>query len=242
MNEEKPMYDPREIVEILQRAGDIAQESYLQVSASWKENRTYVTEADLKVQEYLKGEFDRRFPDDGIIAEENDLRKPPKSGDRFWIIDPIDGTASFVAGLPVWGTAIGLIEHNKPLAGFFYLPAAGDLFYTQPEGRVMRNGKAVRLKDPGEFHPETALLALSRLHRHFTIDAQFPGKLRSLGSSVAHLCYLAAGCADGAFLWNVHLWDIAAGLAMLANNGGVIRGLGGRRFALAGLLDGEQQA
>lgn len=189
----------------------------------------------------MKGEFDRRFPDDGIIAEENDLRKEPKSGSRFWVIDPIDGTASFVVGLPVWGIAIGLIEHNKPIAGFFYLPATDDVFYTQPDGRVMRNGKTVRLKEPEVFHPETALLALSRLHRHFAIDANFPGKLRSLGSSVAHLCYLAAGCADGAFLWNVHLWDIVAGLALLVNNGGIIRGLEGEQFDLSGLLDGKKQ-
>jgi myo-inositol-1(or 4)-monophosphatase len=227
------------IVEIIKHAGRIALDHFLEVEPSWKADRTYVTEADLAVQEYVREALARHFPEDGIIAEENDLQAMPSSGTRIWVIDPIDGTASFSAGLPVWGVAIALLEAGEPVAGYFYAPVTGDLIHTTPAGRVVRNGEVREIRPPAPFHRETSLFIASRLHRYYTISGSYPGKLRNLASSAAHLGYVATGSADAALVERVYVWDIAAGAAMLRANGGAMKYLGGPMVDLASLLSGD---
>lgn len=230
------MYDITLIEEIIRSAGEIAMKHFGKVTPSWKENRTYVTEADLAVQEYLKEEFERRFPDDGIIAEEKDLAKEPRSGHRRWIIDPIDGTASFVRGFPVWGIAIALLEHSNPIGGFFYMPVTKEFFATMPDGTVYKNGQLAQIKAPEPFSRETVLLADARFCGSFSLAPGYKGKVRSLGATVAHLCYVASGSADAALLGDVHIWDIAAGFAMLFRNQGVLVYFNGTPVSMEELL------
>ncbi len=228
------------IKEIITAAGTLALTYFLEVTPAWKENATYVTAADLAVQTYLRERIEEAFPDDGIVAEENDLRKPPGGGDHTWVIDPIDGTASFSAGLPIWGVSIALVDGGHPIAGFFYSPVTRDLFHTAPDGRVYRNDRPMAIREPGPFHRETSLFIASRLHRYYTISRDYPGKLRNLGSSVAHLAYVATGSADAALVERVYVWDIASGMAMLKQNGGVLHYLDGTPVDLVPLLNGDR--
>ena len=233
------MYDVHTIREMLVEAGHLAMHHFLKVTPSLKANRTYVTEADLAVQSFLKQVLEAKFPEDGIIAEEDNLRKDPALGDRYWIIDPIDGTASFVAGLPVWGIAVGLVERSRPVAGFFWIPTSQDFYHTTPDGVVYRNDHPTEIKAPEPLHSESLMLSHSRLHRRYRIAPTYPGKVRGLGSAIAHLCYVATGSADVALIGRVFVWDLAAGLALLLNNGGVLRYLNGTHVSLADLFSGE---
>ena len=234
------MYDVNLIQSIAESAGQVAMKYYRHVKPSWKKNRTYVTEADLAVQDYLLQALDKYFPDDGIIGEENDFCKKPGSGNRYWIIDPIDGTAAFTAGYPVWGIAMGLIDTGRPIGGCFFMPATGDLFITTPDGQVLRNGEFTRIKKPESLHRESVLLVISRFHRDFTLDSQYPGKVRCLGSAIAHLCYAATGSADAALAGPAgYLWDIAAALPMLTLNGGNWVYLNGEKLDIQELLTGK---
>lgn len=232
------MYDTDYIKQIITHAGDIARAHFLNVRPTWKKDRSYVTDADLAVQAYLMEELDAHYPDDGILGEENGLSKEPRTGDRRWVIDPIDGTASFSAGLPVWGVAIALVDGEVPIAGFFHMPLVGDLFYTTPEGQLMRNDRVVCLRPATAPHRETSLLMASRLHRYYTVSPTYPGKLRNLGSSMGHLSYVAGGNADCALVERVYAWDIAAGIAMLDAVGGVMRYVDGTPVALGPLMSG----
>ncbi len=234
------MIDIEHIQDLAQSAGKIAMSHFRNVTPAWKEDRSYITQADLDVQAYLRDALDAAYPDDGIVAEENGLRKPPRRGDRIWVIDPIDGTASFSVGLPIWGVSIALVEGGRPTAGVFYIPTVGDLFHTGSDGLVYRNDHPLRLRAPGPFHGETSLLIASRLHRHYTLSRDYPGKLRNLGSTVAHLAYVATGSAEAALVEPVYVWDIAAGMAMLEANGGVLVYIDGTPFDLAALLDGTR--
>ena len=228
------------IKELARSAGAIALGHFRNVTPTWKEDRSYITQADLDVQAYLREALDAAYPDDGIVAEENGLRKLPRRGDRTWVIDPIDGTASFSAGLPIWGISIALVEGSRPTGGVFYIPTVGDLFHTGNDGRVYRNDRPAQLRSPGPFHGETSLLIASRLHRHYTLSRDYPGKLRNLGSTVAHLAYVATGSAEAALVEPVYVWDIAAGMAMLEANGGVLVYIDGTPVDLAPLLDGTR--
>lgn len=234
------MEDTRIVIEIMKQAGELALSYFRKVVPEWKQDLTYVTEADLAVQQYVQKALAQHFPGDGILAEENDLNTAPSVGSRVWVVDPIDGTASFAAGLPVWGTGIALFEEGTLVAGYFYAPAVGDLFHTTRSGQVLRNGRPAHLRHPEPPHRETSLFIASRLHRDYCIDPSYPGKLRNLGSSTAHLCYVATGSADAALVERVYVWDIAPGLAMLQGNGGTLVYLDGTPVQISSLLQGQR--
>ncbi len=227
---------------LLKTAGQRALVHFRHVTPSWKANHTYITQADIEVQTFLQEELERRFPDDGMIGEEDDLIKAPRQGDRYWVIDPIDGTASFVRGYPEWGIAVGLLTPTQALGGFFYLPCTDDLFYTLPDGSVWRNERRLTLDRPESDSREAVLLAGARFHQRFRVDPAYRGKIRSLGSTIAHICYVAGGSADAAFVERVFVWDLAAGLAMVLLNGGIAEYLDGTPVSLAELLETRKAA
>ena len=226
--------------DLLAEAGEIAMGYFRRVQPEWKPSRSFVTEADRRVQEFLTRRLCARFPADGIIAEEDDLRVPPKAGRRYWVIDPIDGTASFVAGLPVWGVGIALVEEGRAVEGYFHVPMTGDTWSAPPGGGVRLNGAEERIKPPVPLHSESVILAFSRLHRAHRLSQAYRGKVRSLGSTIGHMCFVAAGSADVALLDRVCIWDLAPGLAMLVRNGGVLRYLHGAEVSLTELMDGRR--
>lgn len=230
------MYDIDLLKELMRSAGERAMKHFRNVTPSWKANKTYVTAADLEVQDYLKKALEQHYPGDGMIAEERELAKEPVSGNRYWVIDPIDGTASFAHGFPIWGIAIGLVTPAEALGGFFYMPTTDEFYYTLPDGSVYRNDQSTSLREPDPFGREAVLLSGARFHRRYTVSAEYRGKIRSLGSTIAHLCYVATGSADAAFIPEVSVWDLAAGLAMLHQNHGVLEYFDGTPVALDELL------
>ena len=234
------MHDVAHIQEVLTGAGRIAMRSFGSVTPQWKESQSYVTEADIAVQSFLRDWLRTHYPGDGIIAEEEDLRLTPAAGERYWIIDPIDGTASFVAGLPVWGIGLALVVDFRPVVGYFFIPMTGDFYHTTPGGGVYRNGQPTQIKAPGALHHESLMLTFSRVHREITLRSSHPGKVRSLGSTIAHMCYTATGSADVAVLGRVCIWDLAPGLALLSKNGGVLRYLHGPPVRLEDLFSGNK--
>lgn len=235
------MLDHRLAKEVLEQAGSIALQHFQKVTPSFKSNHTYVTEADLAVQAYLRTEFEKRFPSAGLIGEEENLRKPPSRNGPCFVIDPIDGTASFVAGMPIWGISVGIVEKLRPVAGYFYMPVTKDFFWSSLDGGTYRNGVRAHMRPFEELHSESVLLTESQLHMKYRIDPAFLGKVRSLGSTVAHLCYTATGSADAVLTGRVHVWDLASGFSMLFANGGCARYIGGEEFEFTdAILSGQK--
>ena len=103
----------------LKEAGALALQYYRNVKPSVKSDKTYVTEADLAVQSFLNEKIIKNYPDVGILSEEADYTRKPQDGETYFVLDPIDGTAMFVSGLPVWGISLGVIKSGKAIAGFF---------------------------------------------------------------------------------------------------------------------------
>ena len=214
----------------LTEAGKLAMRYFRDVKPSTKRDQTYVTEADLAIQALLKEKLVNHYPDIGILAEEDHFERKPADGETYFVLDPIDGTASFVSGLPVWGISLGVIKSGKPIAGYFYMPATDDFYYTQTDGPVYLNEAKTRLKPFDKTHRESLLLSISRVHKRFDINPDYPGKVRCLGSTAAHICYIATGSADVALVGGSYIWDLAAAVAMLYRNGGTARYLNGDEF------------
>ena len=214
----------------LETAGKIALKYFRNVNPSIKNDKTYVTEADLAVQSYLKKQIIENYPNAGILSEENNYSRESIDGETYFVIDPIDGTAMFVSGLPIWGIALGVVKSGRPIAGFFYMPPTMDFFCTETDGPVYLNGNQTHLKPFDKIRRESLLLIVSRAHKRFDINPEYPGKARCLGSTEAHICYVATGGADVALVSGSYIWDLAAGIAMLYRNGGIARYINGDDF------------
>jgi len=233
------MADWERVRRLVLEAGRLARRMRAEAAVHRKADASFVTDADLAVQEYLIRGLGEAFPGDGFVAEEQGVGRGPSASPRVWVLDPIDGTASYATGLPGWGVAVGLVVEGRAEAGCFYMPQVEAFFEAAPGLGMRMDGRPAGLKPPRPLERETALFVDSGLHRRLTLDPTFPGKVRSLGSTVAHLAYVAAGCADAAVMHDVHVWDLAAGVAMLRHAGGVLRYLDGEDVALADYLRGE---
>ena len=216
-------------------AGQIALQAFNHVVARRKPDRSMVTEADLAIERLLVERIAARFPAHGIIGEEQTRRAPDH--EFVWALDPLDGTAAFIAGLPIWGVSLGLLRHGQPYLGVVAFPLLNDYYWAGPSGGAFWNGQPIHVAEPRAHTPDDWLSTPSNTHRRYAID--FVGKTRSIGATVGSFCYTARGSAIGGLIQTFGIWDIAAGLAILAAAGGTASQLGGAPLDLPSLLDGR---
>ncbi|WP_448544649.1 inositol monophosphatase family protein [Roseiflexus sp.] len=220
----------------VRECGDIALRLFNRVKAQRKADNSPVTEADVTIERVLVERLTQRYPDHGIIGEEQ--TKIDITKEYVWALDPIDGTASFVAGLPVWGISIGLLHRGVPCAGLFYMPLTDDCYWAFGDRAFLgRQPISVVVAADNEWNSEDWLAIPSDAHRRLDID--FIGKTRSLGSAAAAICYVARGSALGAVLTYATIWDLAGGIAILKAAGGVGVTLSGVPLDNAALLEGR---
>jgi myo-inositol-1(or 4)-monophosphatase len=227
--------DFRWLEEIVRAAGEIALQHFRRVTASRKADNTLVTEADRQVETFLRDALGQAFPADSLLGEELGIRGG-RTG-RVWVIDPIDGTAAYAAGLPVWGVSVGILKDWKPVAGIFYLPLL-DEFYISHGQDALFNGQPIHVDGSRHIDDESFLSVTSAAHREYHIS--FVGKTRALGSTAANICYVARGTAVAALIGRPSLWDIAGVLPILRASGGELRYLSGHSLDLAALADGRK--
>ncbi|MCE2439471.1 MAG: inositol monophosphatase [Candidatus Latescibacteria bacterium] len=213
--------DVRWILGIAHKAGKIALSHFGKTAGRLKADCSWVTQADLDVEAYLRKELASTRPHDAILGEEG--ADPPPASPVVWAIDPIDGTRAFNHGLPVWGVSIGVFENGEPTMGVFILPVLGDVYHTDG-ATAFYNGRALAPQTPA-LDANALLLVSEGAFKRLRID--YPGKTLSLGSAAAHLCYVARGSAVGAFD-HASIWDYAAGAAILNVLGIRLRYLSGR--------------
>ena len=130
-----------DVMNLLNVAGITAMEYFGFVTPRWKDSMSYVTDADLAVQHLIVEWLNRHYPDDGIIAEEEDLRKEPSIGGRYWSIDPIDGTRSYATGRPTFGTLIALLHQGIPVIGILDQPIMAERWIRVAGRKTTLNGR-----------------------------------------------------------------------------------------------------
>ena len=227
---------PRAILEeIAQRAGTIALARFRRVKAERKPDRTLVTAADREVEAAIVSELGPLVPDAAILGEEGTARAG--QGTYTIVIDPIDGTASFVAGLGTWCVCIGILEGARAVAGVVHVPCLGET-YSADAGRAYLNGAPLPRLEAGATAGDPFIVTHARAHARQRIV--YPGKVRSLGSTAYHIALVARGAAEGALLGRAHLWDLAGPGAILDAVGGRYEYLRGGGVDLAELLDGRR--
>jgi myo-inositol-1(or 4)-monophosphatase len=219
----------------MHECGAIALRSFRNVIGHRKADHSWVTEADVEIERGLVERITARYPDHGILGEEQTRQGLDR--EFLWALDPIDGTALFVAGLPGWGISAGLLRHGTPYFGMIYFPLLDDCYWAGPDGSAMLNDQPIHVLPPRPSDSQDWIATPSNAHRRFTID--FDGKTRGLGSTVGPFCYVARGSAVGALISRAAIWDIAAGLAILNAAGGGAVGLSGAPINTRAMLDGR---
>ena len=220
-------------------AAALALDLYGQVERLSKRGDEAVTEADRGCQRLIVERLLARHPADGIIGEENDdgsaiTNRPPASGQRVWVIDPIDGTNNYVAGYAGWAPCIGLLDQGVPLLGvvhdavrnWTYAAAAGHgawLIVGDEAPRPLRVTSAPVSSNALFMVTCNLFDAQGRLPTwgHRLLSTQ-PWKLRMIGSAALEAVQVAAGVAHGALTMQGKLWDVAAPAAIVLAAGGEI--------------------
>lgn len=210
------------IVELLEESGRIAGEYKSKMNPEIKEDRTIVTQADKAIQQFLDAALTKDETDVYIIGEESmencDLPKALKN--TAFIIDPIDGTAVYACGLPMWGISIGYAVNGKLTESAIYLPETEELLVTESGKTYLRKGDRngfVELKPCRKKYTDTGAIALSQ---SFTKQGIFKGHelLNAMGSCVFAGVYLANQVFQAGII-RAKLWDIAGFLPALKNLG-----------------------
>lgn len=195
-----------------------------------KDDGTPVTEVDLEAEALLRGRIAARYPDHGIIGEE--LGEEGRDREFVWILDPIDGTKSFVHGVPLFGTLVGLLHRGRPVVGLIHQPVLGRLAVGDNRGTWL-NGKPARVRAPRPMEDATFLLTDPADPRLSTLGTPFAEMLgeaalvRSWGDCFGYLS-LVSGMADVMIDPVLSPWDLLPLLPLLRGAGAVVSGFDGR--------------
>ncbi|MCC7367652.1 MAG: inositol monophosphatase [Chloroflexi bacterium] len=196
-----------------------------QVEFKDKQQRDPVTAVDRAMEALVRGELRRRYPAHGILGEEG--TGDAITSELLWVLDPIDGTANFAAGLPMYGLSLGLLRNGAPIVGAVYVPfwpVDGGAVLSASLGNGARiAGKRIML-DAASFRPGGPVAVPPGLRAMFSVTGELakrPGEARNLGSIVAELAMVATGGFQYAVFGGPKLWDVAAGALIVREAGGV---------------------
>ena len=211
-------------------AGDLIQRSAENVdrlSINKKSKNDFVTEVDLIAEQEIIKIILNAYPEHSILAEESGEHK---GNDYVWIIDPLDGTTNFLHGYPQYAVSIALKRKGRIEVGVVYDPLRDELFTAEKGGGAMLNNRRIRVSKQTNINE--ALLGTGlpfKYPEHFDSYLQMfktlmgnTAGIRRAGSAALDLAYLSTGRLDG--FWEIGLkpWDMAAGILLVQEAGGVI--------------------
>ena len=191
---------------------DFGEVEKLQVSA--KGPSDFVSNADTKAEKIIIEELTKAKKNYSIISEE-DGSKMNKDKNNIWIIDPIDGTTNFLHGIPHFAISIALKSKNEIISGLIYDPIKDEIFYAEKDNGAYFNNHRIRVSSKNDIND--CLFALGG-----KIKNDFAFSNRKTGSAALDMAYVAAGRFDGYFQNDLNLWDIAAGIILVKEAGGII--------------------
>ena len=183
----------------------------------------FVSVADKKTEDLIVERMSAAFPDDSFLGEEGGLRK---KGPLLWVIDPIDGTSNFLRGVGHWCVSLGLIADGKAVIGFLYNPVTDELFSSYAGGGAHLNGERIGVSTVSDLADSSLgtgfahRLPLGPYVRDMEALLKAGVDCRTFGSGALDFALVAAGRLDAAYYRHINLWDVAGGLAIVAEAGG----------------------
>lgn len=217
---------------------DFGEVENLQVSR--KGPADFVSTADLRAEKILREELERARPDYGFLMEESGSSGAKNGEQRRWIVDPLDGTSNFLHGLPHFSISLALEERGEVIAAVILDPIKDELFTAEKGQGAFLNDRRIRVS--GRRRVDEALFAtgipfkgtgghhifLKELEQVMAVSAG----VRRWGTASLDLAYVAAGRFEGFWERGLKPWDIAAGILLVREAGGLVSEIGGRSITL----------
>jgi myo-inositol-1(or 4)-monophosphatase len=209
-------------------------------SAVHKGPADFATAVDLELERKLTAELTART---GIAVHGEEFGGPDVATGTVWVLDPVDGTANYSAGLPLSGMLLALVHEGVPIAGLTWLPLLQQRYTAVAEGPLYCNGTELpRLSEVTLRESTTTIGALNRSSR-----GQYPGeyryramgelsraclRVRLIGATGIDLAWTASGMLGGSVTFGHHPWDNAAGVCLVRAAGGVVTDLAGKPWQI----------
>lgn len=200
--------------------------------ADLKARNDWVSRADRESEDAIVAAIREHAPGDAFLGEESGRTG---SGERVWIIDPLDGTSNYLQHFPVWSISIALRERGETVVGVIYEPLR-DLFFTAERGAgAFRDRERMHVSAHGTVEasflatgfPFRAQEYVERYVAIFTDVIRISKGVRRAGSAALDLAYTAAGVFDGFFEMHLAAWDVAAGALLVEEAGGIVTDFSG---------------
>jgi myo-inositol-1(or 4)-monophosphatase len=208
-----PSLDPR-LAELLDHVAERQRSDFGHVASSTKADGSLITSCDRWSDETLVRGLSELFPSEGVLSEEGRLQVPSSSA--YWVVDPLDGTTNFAAGIPYWAISLARFEHGLPSLAILDVPPLRQRIVAIRGKGAWRNGKPLQ---PPSLRAHSAGCA-SLCSRSIGVlqklpDRRFPGKIRLLGVASLNLVSVAMGQTVAALEATPKIWDLAAAWLVL---------------------------
>ncbi len=227
------------LLECVTGAGHILREQFGQNhEVRRKESQSsVVTEVDVAAEEYILGLTQRRFPRHNIIAEESGFQN--HGAELTWVIDPLDGTSNFAAGIPWFGAMVAVLQGAHPVQAAMYLPMCETLYYSEIGGGVWRNGRQVHVSRETDLSQTLCAYGFDssdqdkQTQHEVELLTRLATRVRNVRctNSLVDFCYTIDGRLGACLNQATKIWDIAPAHLMLKEAGGRLTDLQGEEIA-----------
>ena len=196
----------------------------------------FVTASDKKVEKILIDELHKARPNYSILSEE--IGKISSDESFKWIIDPIDGTANFLHGIPHFAISIGLEHDGEIICGIIYDPIKDEMFVAEKGNGSYLNNQRIRVSSRSKLEnciiftggPKIGVKNRELFLKEYNnVSSKVPTSIRKLGSASLDMAYVAAGRCDGFWQRDLKYWDIAAGIILVRESGGFVTDFKGEK-------------
>ena len=191
---------------------DFGEIEKLQVSK--KGPTDFVTNSDLKAEKIIIEELKKAKPNFSIISEENGIESN-KDKNNTWILDPIDGTVNFLHGVPHFAISIALKSNNEIVSGLVFDPIKNEMFYAEKNNGAFYNNQRIRVSKKNNIN-DCLFVTGGKIKKEPELQ------YRKTGCAALDMAYVASGRYDGYFQKDLNLWDIAAGIILVSEAGGIL--------------------
>jgi myo-inositol-1(or 4)-monophosphatase len=238
----------RSVIDICHEVGDFiyAEGSNFDASRIEQKNgfNNLVSYVDKEAERRLVSAFRKIYPQAGFITEEGTVEQS-KTNEYNWIIDPLDGTTNYLHGLPIYAISVGLTRNDTPVLGVVYHIVRKECFHAIVDDNAYCNDHMIQVSSVPTLRE--SLLATGFPYYHFDkrdmyldIIKEFLENthgIRRLGSAAIDLAYVACGRLEGYFEYNLNAWDVAGGVVIVQQAGGVVTDFkGGNDYLFGGEL------
>lgn len=222
-------------------AGKLLAEKLGKVDVREKNPGDFVTQADIEAQALIHEMIMSECPDHGFLGEEDNDHSSQKQCEYCWIVDPLDGTTNYIHELRSFSVSIALRYRNEMIVGCVYDPLLDEMYAASLGGGATLNDQPIAAS--GATSNQGALICVSlpsnvdrdspAIKRLVNVLCNSPATVRRLGSTALNLCFVACGRLDAYWSTSAKIWDVAAGILILQEAGGIIVAVDGSPFEIS---------